>query len=115
MNRAKLFSNLIDSVLLLIAFGWGVLGLIWACKFDNGLWFSRSGSVIVLLCVIVEFRLGTLRQLGYKTAQRAFPHDIVSSGMLPIHKKLIELIAHVQIIIGTLIWGYGDLLFYHGV
>lgn len=113
MSRAKLFSNLIDSVLLLLGFGWGVLGFTWACKLDNGLWFSRSGSVIVLLCVIVEFRLGNLRQLGYEDAQKASQHDIVSSGMLPIHKKLIGWIAHVQIILGTIVWGYGDLLFHH--
>ncbi len=115
MNRDKLISNLIDLGLLLFAFTWGVLGFVWACKMDDGLWFSRSGSVIVLLSVIVEFRLVNLQQLGYKNAQKAVQHSIVSSGMLPIHKKLISLFALVQIVIGTLIWGYGDLLFNCGV
>jgi hypothetical protein len=111
MNLTKLFSNLIDSLLLLFAFAWGVFGFICAYNTDNGLWFSRSGSVIVLICVIVEFRLGNLRQLGFENAQKAVQHEIVSSGMLPEHKKLFSWFAHLQIIIGTLIWGYGDLLF----
>jgi hypothetical protein len=104
-------SNLIDYLLLGIAFLWAVCGYILACKMDNGLWFSRSGSVIVLLCVIVEYRLASLQQLGYGNAKKAFSQGIVSSGMIPPHKKRIGWITHVQIVIGTLIWGYGDLLF----
>ena len=111
MNRTKLISNSIDSLLLLFAFAWGVFSFICAYNTNNGLWFSRSGSVIVLICVIVEFRLGNLRQLGFENAQKASQHDILTSGMLPVHKRLIVWFAHLQIIIGTLIWGYGDLLF----
>ena len=111
MNQTKLFSNLIDSILLLIALAWGVCSFIFAYNTNNGGWFSRSGSVIVLICVIVEFRLGNLRQLGFNDAIKAFEHDILISGQLPETKKLICWLAHLQVIIGTLIWGYGDLLF----
>jgi hypothetical protein len=104
-------SNLIDYLLLGIAFLWAVCGYILACKLDNGLWFSRSGSIVVLFCAIVEYRLWSLQQLGHTNAQKAFSQGIVSSGMIPSHKKRIGWITHVQIVIGTLIWGYGDLLF----
>ena len=111
MNRTKATSNLIDSILLLISLAWGVYNFLCSYSTGDGMWFSRSGSVIVLICVIVEFRLGNLRQLGFENAQKAFQHDIVSSGQLPEYKKYIGWFTHFQIIIGTLIWGYGDLLF----
>ena len=104
-------SNLIDYLLLGIAFLWAVCGYILACKMANGLWFSRSGSVVVLLCAIVEYRLASLQQLGYRSAQKAFSQGIVSSGVIPPHKKTITWITHIQVVIGALIWGYGDLLF----
>lgn len=78
--------------------------------------FSRSGSVIVLLGVVNEYRLGTLRdrQLSYREPDslRSLSFEIrrLFTPSIFLGQRIARGIAHVQIIMGTLIWGYGDLV-----
>lgn len=110
-RHKKSRSTLIEYFLLCIAFVWGIIGFSLAYIFGEGLWFSRSGSVIVLLCAIVEFRLSSLRQKSYEDPKFALKEGIMTSGMLPPEKKWVSIFAHIQVVVGTIIWGYGDLLF----
>lgn len=80
---------------------------------DNYSWFARSGSIVVLLAIIVEFRVSTH---VYDDIQRAqFLSKKIDLSM-PLkakpskQKKRISCVAHSMVIIGTIIWGYGDLI-----
>jgi hypothetical protein len=81
-------------------------------KTGHGHWFARSGSITVLLAAIVQFRLA----LQLEASQgRALVHGILGglprqASLAPLSKTLGP-ISLFLIVAGTLIWGYGDLLF----
>ena len=77
----------------------------------EGNWFSRSGAVMVLLALFVEFRIGTAQQEANSDATFiAGFANLPMSGDLPLAKQIIAKTALWVAIFGTLIWGYGDLL-----
>lgn len=82
------------------------------CFYDSWNWFARSGSVIVLFSVVVEYRIyGHI----YEDIQRAQFQQSKINLSLPIkatptkQKNRISVVTHVLIVFGTIIWGYGDL------
>jgi hypothetical protein len=93
--------------ILIPVFTWQ--GLLKPVNEPLGIWFQRSGSIVVILAVGLEYNLLKLQS------------NVTISGMLktvekhqiknytPLYKGL-QLIAAVLAIVGTLIWGYGDLV-----
>lgn len=75
---------------------------------DDGTWFARSGSVMVLFAVIVEHLLSKIKTHTYS------PNAFVNSKPVMLDRDMesryfiTKYIAHIYIVIGTLIWGYGD-------
>ena len=77
--------------------------------------FSRSGSLMVLFAVIAKYNL-----LGERDKYHSEQLQKYSRGeqvnFIEIHPKkghqYLETAAHITVIIGTIIWGYGDLLFH---
>jgi len=77
-------------------------------------WFSRSGALMGLVGAAVTFRLSHLYQRGLATA---FKEGIVSVsrgielGLEPPRSYvLLSYFGYLTGIVGTGIWGYGDLL-----
>ena len=75
-------------------------------------WFQRSGSLMVLFGVMLDFE-----QTKYSGIEES-KHNFVGDGTpqiiakhLPKERLYIKRFSIVLIIIGTFIWGYGDLLF----
>ncbi len=76
-------------------------------------WIFRSGSLMVLFAVVAEYNLLKGRDEHHRdqlieyasTGQVNFDRIHPSKS----HQRL-ETISHVTVIIGTLIWGYGDML-----
>jgi len=73
-------------------------------------WLSRSGAVVVLLGAVLEYRHAYFAQ---KVAETSISW---ASGMggptifgLAKHRITLKYIAHVFVVFGTLLWGYGDL------
>jgi hypothetical protein len=76
--------------------------------------FSRSGSMLVLFAAVVEFRISNIiyndiwkatflnKKIDISTPLKAKPQK---------EKVILSYVTHSQIICGTVIWGYGDLLF----
>lgn len=75
----------------------------------NGSFLQRSGSILVLIGVLVEFLL-------YRSVSTIEIHSLISSPMnqkqrnMPKIYKKLKVTAHLFILIGTLTWGYVDLL-----
>lgn len=78
--------------------------------FEHAEWFSRSGAIMVLLAVVVEYQLAA-------RSYRELLNSIATASVAPIAPKqpktenILSKISHVAIILGTVIWGYGDLFF----
>jgi hypothetical protein len=95
------FAYLIVTVSVYISFLW-----------SEPHWFSRSGSIMVLLAVMVEYH-------NFKVQQKINEKATEGSGTIgggvgkigqPKYRQLLSGFTHFTIVLGTLIWGYGDLL-----
>jgi hypothetical protein len=96
---------------------------------EDTTWFARSGSLLVLVAAIVEYRLSSylyddIDIAAQKTAKKraSMPQisdnslvdklvksRITSKPLSPKSRSILSLISQILIIIGTIIWGYGDL------
>lgn len=76
-----------------------------------GNWFCRSSSIMVLFSVIAGFRLSILQQQKNSSASVAAGLGIPMPSNLSAAKKLLSQIANWFAVLGTSIWGYGDILF----
>lgn len=70
-------------------------------------WFQRSGSIVVILSVWVEFKLFDIKSYFDKSAY-SVPFELSNSYHFAY--KTISIITVFTAISGTVIWGYGDLL-----
>jgi hypothetical protein len=97
-------------LLLVVAWFMGLTGLVMGLVFDP-LWFARFGSLVVLFSVMSEFSLlqVELRTLYGRLDQINAEDDIPDLSPSKWHRKKFRM-THVTIIIGTLIWGFGDLM-----
>ena len=97
-------------LLLLLAWAAGLLGLVLGLVFDP-LWFARFGSLVVLFSVMSEYSLlhGELHILYQRLEKVMAEDDMPDLTPSKWHLKKVW-ISHVTIVIGTLIWGFGDLL-----
>lgn len=102
---------LLEIIMLLVAFGFAVTSYLCSQATDEAHWFARSGAVVVLLSVWVETR-------NYAAQQRLNDCRHTAAGFIggspqdwsmPRRRKILEYVTLFMIVMGTLIWGYGDL------
>ncbi|MFA5419799.1 MAG: hypothetical protein WC341_15205 [Bacteroidales bacterium] len=75
--------------------------------------FARSGSLMVLFAVIASFSLLKGRDEYHHSKLKAYSggKKIDFEEIHPSKKhRYLETFAHINIVLGTFIWGYGDLL-----
>jgi energy-coupling factor transporter transmembrane protein EcfT len=105
-NRKPIVFLIIAWLIVLISF---YLEAIW-----GSLLFSRSGSLMVLFAFIAEYYLLRTRDKYHgnqlKTFSRGNQVNFEEVHPSKSHQYL-EKVSHITVIIGTVIWGYGDLLF----
>jgi hypothetical protein len=77
-------------------------------------WFTRSGSVMGLIGAAVTFRQVNFYQSALATALKeglvSVPREIELSLEPPTPHRVLSYLGYLTGIIGTGIWGYGDLL-----
>ena len=100
----------IVEIILFLAFAWCV------CSFlssdPNGIWFSRSGSIMVLFSAIAEFILSNRRENSPETkSEMKTGADVRTIRTLCKRDRVLEILSLFGIIVGTIIWGYGDCIF----
>lgn len=77
-------------------------------------YFARMGAVVVLMSVMSEYAL-IKAELGslYKSLRGQGAAECGNTGILDLAPSLwhqrLALMSHITIIIGTVIWGFGDL------
>ncbi|MGI9831528.1 hypothetical protein [Vibrio vulnificus] len=117
--KKKVKLELLTSVpILLLAFVFPILAWFGVFQLENNsaIWFQRSGSVTVLFAVWVEFKLFKLVGLTNPISENGKTYDDMrKSDYLQTHNskkiQIIKYLAAVLAISGTVIWGYGDLIF----
>jgi len=106
LSRLKL-----EVSLLVLSFSWVLFSYFYSFGQEPDTFFARSGAVMVLLAVIVEFRLNN--EL-FKVMQNNFYANyskVKPVPSLPPRHKIISRLAHLFVVVGTFIWGYGDIIF----
>ena len=77
----------------------------------DGHWFQRSGSLLVLFSVVLEFRQTQMARPSASKDVFVNGQPTAISRNTPAFRKCLHYYALLAIVIGTVIWGYGDLLF----
>jgi len=77
-------------------------------------WFARSGSVMCLAGAAVTFRLAHFYQRALATALKeglvSVPREIELRLNPPTSYVVLSYFGYLTGIVGTAVWGYGDLL-----
>ncbi|WP_319381524.1 hypothetical protein [Thiomicrorhabdus sp.] len=100
-----------NGLLLLLAWVMLGIGLILGFAWD-GIWFARFGSLVVLFAVMSEYSLmhRELDVLYQRLEKVDVGDDIPDLAPSKWHRKKVWL-SHLTVVLGTLIWGFGDLIF----
>ena len=114
----SLYAGLYRTVVLfgiLIAAAWLFAAFSYYLSRKTGVdWFSRSGAVMGLVGAAVTFRLGNFYQRGLATALKeglvSVSREIELRLEPPRAYVLLSYFGYLIGIVGTGIWGYGDLL-----
>lgn len=82
----------------------------WAPKNETAAsWFQRSGSLVVILAAYAEYILfKTYDYISPSEAAYAVPFDVPS--WYKHFYNVVSGVALTLLVVGTVIWGYGDLL-----
>ena len=111
-NLAK-FVAIVGAVLLqVVGIVWVLIGVSQSIGSENGEWFQRSGSLLVLASVGAEFLLKDFIRATEESAD-VFVNSMPVIKKKPLSKVImsLHLFPFTGIVLGTAIWGYGDLLF----
>lgn len=110
---AKAETFWLEALLLVFAYLLMLVSAAASIKTNDPLWFSRSGSLVVLISVIIEYRNLTVQQKLNEIAQEstAYRNAEPEKWRVPTSRKSFDLIVRLTIVVGTVVWGYGDLLF----
>lgn len=72
-------------------------------------WFQRSGSVMVIFAVWAEVKLASIYSMLNPTGLILSDGDLLRIEFGSYYNYLVPSVAAVAVL-GTIIWGYGDLL-----
>lgn len=74
-------------------------------------WFSRGGALVTLFGIAAEYSLIQIQTKYLSSNFRgvgALSGGKIDSFSVPTPYPLIQISAHLMVILGTLIWGFGD-------
>lgn len=103
----------IEIITLIFAYGVNTISLYSSFITTEGHWFARSGSLLVMFGAFLEFRNFSFRKKLDQIAQQstkyygAKPEKWVS----PKKREILDRVVLFTLVYGTVVWGYGDLLF----
>lgn len=72
-------------------------------------WFQRSGSVMTIVCVLLDLKLFSMYGRLYPSGMVEIGFEEFRAKYFNIYRVLVVL-ALVLTASGTIIWGYGDLI-----
>ncbi len=95
-----------DVALIVLAIIAPIVSIVFDVNGENPDWFNRSGSLMVFFAGFLAYRsLSRHYQKFYNADERS--HVLTTSR----NQKLVDRATFAIAAIGTVIWGYGDLVF----
>jgi hypothetical protein len=73
-----------------------------------GQWFERSGALMTVIAVFAQFKAGSIATM---IAGGTFGESWEAYHKYKRHQAVVAGLSLVLVVIGTIVWGYGDLLF----
>ncbi|PTQ87642.1 hypothetical protein C8R28_100487 [Nitrosomonas ureae] len=99
-----------EMTLLVVAYAIPLFFYYYSYLTGEGHWFSRSGSLMVILGAFLEYRnFGIQQYLREKRDETWKPDPIIVNQLRS--RKPFDILLLTSLVLGTAIWGYGDLLF----
>lgn len=102
-----------EYTLLTIGFSTLMVSFLFSMLQNDGLWFARSGSIGVIFGAILEYNFSYQQQLLNQDIGKKLgvwvDHPIDYTETISI--RIIKTLTHFLLLISTIIWGYGDLIF----
>jgi len=99
---------------LLVAAAWLFATFSYCISTNDIDWFSRSGSLMCLVGAVVTFRLTGFYQSEMATALKdglvSVPREIALQLNPPLSYVVLSYFGYLTGVVGTAVWGYGDLL-----
>ena len=77
---------------------------------SDGLFFQRSGSVMVFFGILIEYSLKNITLPNEETNSTDEENVCLTHHNKPQKYLLLKFMAYFSILFGTIIWGYGDLI-----
>lgn len=103
-----------ETFLLVAGLTWIFVSLNSSFGYEPATFFARSGAVLVVLGIFVEFQLAKESQKMLYNNFVAKSKGYTSIPSLPVRHRILSWVAHLSVVFGTLVWGYGD-LWYRGI
>lgn len=98
-----------EASLLAAGWAWMFVSLNSSFGYEPATFFARSGAVLVVLGIFAEFQLA-------KESQKILYNNFVAKAkgyksvpFLPVRHRILSWAAHLSVVLGTVVWGYGDL------
>lgn len=112
MELSSLLSKPSLGIALLLAGLAAVAGSLYlSLASGDGAWFQRSGSLFLLFSALVEIQQSSIKQPKESGGVTINDTSVMIRNPIPNVSKWLHRFAWSGIVIGTCIWGYGDLLF----
>lgn len=74
-------------------------------------WLQRSGSIMVLFSVLLDFRQYTFSKSQENQSVRVNGKPVITGTVIPSVRRKIQKVSIFLIILGTILWGYADVPF----
>ncbi len=81
---------------------------------SEGDWFARSGAILSFISVVVQFLLSNLKKSELESlfrSNKGLKEKINTIKVKDARHEFLSLASGITGLVGTLIWGYGDLLY----
>jgi hypothetical protein len=72
--------------------------------------FGRMGAVMTLLAAIIEYQISTSNTFSKKPGEEFFGSEVAATVRVSDEEIRARGFAHISVIVGTLIWAFGDLI-----
>jgi hypothetical protein len=74
------------------------------------IWFQRSGAITVVLSLLAEIKSNSIEKIAIVKEHTFLYCNMYLKSCYEFKVKIINYSTYLVVAIGTIIWGYGDLL-----
>ena len=110
MARSAKVVSIWETIFLITTYAVPVAFYLYSAETGQGHWFARSGSLMVVMGAMLEYRNFSHQQYLREKRDETWEPDPQFLKALK-WRRPFDLLILSSLVIGTVIWGYGDLLF----